>query len=437
MEMAKSRRKKKKKSGIGWIIGVFAFLLLWLACMSGAAWFYLGPDKKEQPKQAAKSQAAPSKEEEAKLLAAGAKLALSSPPLDSLGKVTDLENKKIGSGSLYSLVWMGDSDQGLVLAEKAVQDAWRAKGGGVRVGVLYPDHAEDGERVRMVAGMTEIPVVEVLLKRSHKPEPAPKPPPTTRPAPKPNDYGGKDNTVAPAPDKVPPPKRPAPPRPAGGSKPRIAIIIDDIGNNMHDLEALLKIPVKLTFSVLPYERYTKSACERLAGGGQEIMLHMPMQPMSYPEADPGEGALLLTMNGKQIAGAMERALKAVPMAKGMNNHMGSAFTAEPERLDIALSLLKKRGLFFVDSRTSSRSEAYNVAVKLGLPAASRDVFLDHDQNRERIEGQLVSLAAAASERGYALGIGHPYPETIAVLSEKLPLLKSHGYEFVHASELVR
>ncbi len=221
------------------------------------------------------------------------------------------------------------------------------------------------------------------------------------------------------------------------SEAKIAIIIDDVGNELGSLETLLAVPVPLTFSVLPHAARTAESLRMLERSGAEVMLHLPMQPASHPETYPGDGALLLSMDEGQIKTKVEEALAKVPGAMGVNNHMGSAFTADARCMRAVLGVLRERGLFFVDSRTTAQTKGHSMALRMGVPAAERSVFLDNHQDTSSIMASLLALGRTAELEGEAIGIGHPYPETVAVLQEKLPQMKAAGYHFVHASELVK
>ena len=230
---------------------------------------------------------------------------------------------------------------------------------------------------------------------------------------------------------------PPPAQPPAHAHAKIAIIIDDIGNDLAPLNELLAIDVTLTFSVLPDLPHSRDAVDRLTRAGAPIMLHMPMEPVDFANQSPGPGALLLGMNADQIQRRMEDALERVPGARGFNNHMGSAFTTDAAGMEVVLTVAKEHGLFFIDSKTTGGSVGLSLAKKLGVPAAERQVFLDHTPDPEIIRTQLKELARKAAKNGIAVGIGHPYPETIAVLKAELPALAAKGYEFVPVEEAVK
>lgn len=223
----------------------------------------------------------------------------------------------------------------------------------------------------------------------------------------------------------------APPAEGG----RVALVIDDLGRSVDDLHALEGLSVPLSYAVLPFEEQTPEVVAELRQRGAEILLHLPMEPAGAAK-DPGPGALRLGMTPEQLRQSTLAALQAVPGASGVNNHMGSGLSADEPSMTTILGVLSSRGLFFLDSRTSAQSVAYRVATRLGLPAAERQVFLDPDPSPEAIRAQFHRLLGLARTRGAAVAIGHPLPETLAILEEEVPKAKALGYEFVPVSYLL-
>ena len=223
------------------------------------------------------------------------------------------------------------------------------------------------------------------------------------------------------------------------TKPKIVIIVDDIGLSKRYIDDLLKIPVNLNLAVLPNLPHSKYAAERANNKGWEVLLHLPMEPKhtsGYSGIDAGENALLTGLSKSQILNLLEENLSSVPYIKGVNNHMGSKFTESSELMNLVLKRVKKDGLFFIDSKTSPRSQGYIQAKKLGIKTAERDIFLDNGKEGEKqIRSKINQLLKISKKQGFAVGICHPYPQTIRVLSDMLP--KLNGYvEFVFASEVV-
>lgn len=215
---------------------------------------------------------------------------------------------------------------------------------------------------------------------------------------------------------------------------RIALVIDDLGHTVEELRPLEGLGVPVSYSVLPYEDQTPEVVAELRRRGAEILLHLPMEPKNGE--DPGPGALLQGMGDDELREKTVAALQAVPGAVGVNNHMGSLLSAEEGPMTAVLRVLARRGLFFLDSRTSADSVGYKVATRLGIPAAERQVFLDGEATPEAIQTQFQRLLALARTRGSAIAIGHPHPETLAALEREVPKAREEGYEFVPVSYLM-
>jgi polysaccharide deacetylase 2 family uncharacterized protein YibQ len=217
--------------------------------------------------------------------------------------------------------------------------------------------------------------------------------------------------------------------------PLVAIIIDDLGYDKKIALKLSKLNARLTFSILPFSPFQKSIARLSREKGFGIMLHLPMEPLEYPNIDPGPGTLLTSMTPDQLTRQLEKDLDAVPYIRGVNNHMGSKMTAESGQMYQIFSILKKRGLYFVDSRTTAETLCIPSARLFQIPFAQRDIFLDHRVEVEFIRKQLKELVRIAQRNGYAVGIGHPHSLTYQVLHEMLPDLRKK-IRLVPASEIV-
>lgn len=215
---------------------------------------------------------------------------------------------------------------------------------------------------------------------------------------------------------------------------RVALVIDDLGRSVGDLQPLEELDVPVTYAVLPFAEETLQVVAELHRRRAEILLHLPMEPENGE--DPGPGALRQGMTDEELREKTLAALQAVPGAVGVNNHMGSLLSAEEGPMTTVLGVLAEKGLFFLDSRTSARSVAFQVARRLGIPAAERQVFLDGDPAPEAIRGQFERLLGLARAHGAAIAIGHPHPDTLAVLREEVPKARALGYEFVPVSYLL-
>jgi uncharacterized protein len=226
------------------------------------------------------------------------------------------------------------------------------------------------------------------------------------------------------------------PHKAPGKLPKIAIIIDDIGYDKAIAKKFLGLNVVLTFSILPYSPYEKSIARSVHSKGYDVMLHLPMEPDEYPSINPGPGALLTSMTPDQLINQLNKDLDAFPFIKGVNNHMGSKLTTESPQLNQIFSVLKEKGLFFIDSRTTPDTHCKPSAELFKVPFAQKDVFIDHIPNPEIIRKQILRLILIAVSHGEAVGIGHPHPETYDILRQMLPELEKKA-TLVRASDIVR
>lgn len=220
-----------------------------------------------------------------------------------------------------------------------------------------------------------------------------------------------------------------------GPKPLIAIIIDDMGYDKNMAERFIGLDSSLTLSILPHSPFTGEIAEAAHQAGLEVMLHLPMEPVEYPDIDPGPGVLLKEMSPDDLIRQLEKNIAGVPHIRGVNNHMGSRLTAESVQLYQIFSVLKKKGLFFIDSCTTERSLCRPSAGKLQVPFAQRDVFLDNSLSAADIKRQIDVLLEIAYHKGRAVGIAHPHPETLRALERHLPALKKQA-RLVPASRLV-
>ncbi len=220
-----------------------------------------------------------------------------------------------------------------------------------------------------------------------------------------------------------------------GGLPRIALIIDDLGYDRDMAMAFFQIDLPLTFSVLPIAPYSDAIVQEASRRGRELMLHLPLEPKNYPSLNPGPGALLTDMDETEIRRALEAHLSRVAGSRGVNHHMGSYFTERRDKMGIVLRELKKRSLFYIDSRTTKETVALEMARKMGLPSARRHVFLDNELSPRRIRFQMERLLGMARRSGTAIGIAHPHEETLQVIKEYQHRLEKN-VKVIPASELV-
>jgi polysaccharide deacetylase 2 family uncharacterized protein YibQ len=223
-----------------------------------------------------------------------------------------------------------------------------------------------------------------------------------------------------------------------GPRGQVALIMDDMGNSLETLDELIALGRPLTISVLPYSAHAAETARIAHEKGLEVLLHLPLESVNNHEAMAGtEGLIMAMMTEPAIVASFEASYDRVPFATGTNNHMGSRFTAERDLMRAILRPIKEKGLFFVDSRTTAKTVALDEARRMGIPATERDVFLDADEDRGRIRGRLIELLQKARKKGRAVGICHPFPETLAVLKSSLFLIDSYNLEAVLVSRLVR
>lgn len=215
---------------------------------------------------------------------------------------------------------------------------------------------------------------------------------------------------------------------------RLAIIIDDVGYNLALGKRTADLNGDFTLSVLPFTPHGVELAQRAHQRGKEIMLHAPMSNRhNYPL---GRGGLVSGMQRADFLKVLRQNLADIPHIQGVNNHMGSQLTEQAEPMRWLMEELKMRGLYFVDSRTSAQTQALMMAEEIQLPSRKRDVFLDDKRTRSNIQYQLLRALKMAQQRGSAIAIGHPYPETLAELEHLQPLLNQYQVRLVKTSQLM-
>ena len=229
---------------------------------------------------------------------------------------------------------------------------------------------------------------------------------------------------------------PKPTRQQVSRSPRLAIIIDDVGSDESAVDAIFALHYPLTLSVLPNHPHSSEIAEEAYRRGYQVMLHLPME--SQANEAPETQELRPWMSSAEVSRMLGEMLRNVPHAAGVNNHQGSLATSDPRLMAELMPLLRARNLFFIDSRTIAATVAYDTAERDGVRSAYRNVpFLDDIQQESAIHHQVEIAIHGAKEKGEAIVIGHPHPETLRVLREFLPQLKSQGVELVPVSALVR
>jgi polysaccharide deacetylase 2 family uncharacterized protein YibQ len=216
-------------------------------------------------------------------------------------------------------------------------------------------------------------------------------------------------------------------------QPAIAIIIDDLGNQWQYSQRALALHKDITLAILPFSPFGERLAQLAEYHGREVILHAPMEPLAHPAWRDG---LRRGMSEQELRHSLANMLDNLPTVRGVNNHMGSALTQERTPMDWVMRELAQRDLYFIDSRTSPGSQALASARQHAIPSARRDVFLDNVRSPDAILAQFNTLVRLAHKRGQAIAIGHPYPETLAVLEQTLPQLGERGVRLVPASHLL-
>jgi uncharacterized protein len=218
------------------------------------------------------------------------------------------------------------------------------------------------------------------------------------------------------------------------SVPVIAIVIDDFGNSLKNLEDFCQLEIPVTLAVLPKLPYSEKSAKKASESGQEVIMHLPLE--NYSGKNPGPGTIKTGMSIDEISRSFEESLSTIPGAVGFNNHEGSKATEDEELMQILMKLAKKHNLFYLDSRTSSKSTGFETASREGIPAAKRHVFLDNEDKQEYITEQIQILVNKAKKEGSAVGIGHCRRNTYLAIKEMIPKIREENVEFVFVSELV-
>jgi hypothetical protein len=236
----------------------------------------------------------------------------------------------------------------------------------------------------------------------------------------------------------PPPAMPEQPKPPEAPY-RVALVIDDVGENYRLFKELEALEAPITYAILPFQTYSVKIAEEIhAKDCGEIILHLPLEPWNSGNHSMNHGTLLTSMDREELLEHLERNISAVPHLAGVSNHMGSKFTEDGDKMEILLEALREKELYFLDSRTSKKTVGYARAKKMQLKTARRDLFLDSTHDQRFVEMQLQKILPLVQRRGGKLiVIGHPHQNTISTLKEYLPLLKEQGVAIVPLSELVQ
>jgi polysaccharide deacetylase 2 family uncharacterized protein YibQ len=226
------------------------------------------------------------------------------------------------------------------------------------------------------------------------------------------------------------------PAPIAGDRPRVAVVLDDLGLDRVRTAAAIRLPGPLTLSFMTYADDLPQQTAAAQRAGHELLLHVPMEAVDRHE-DPGPQALYTSLSRDQIVERLRWGLGRFDGFVGINNHMGSKFTADAQSMAPVIEELRARGLLFLDSRTTAKSVGFRLAAADGVPRAARDVFLDDDLAPAVIARQLAEAEQVARRHGSAIAIGHAHDATLAALRRWLPTLAEKGFDLVPLSAVVR
>jgi uncharacterized protein len=226
----------------------------------------------------------------------------------------------------------------------------------------------------------------------------------------------------------------APKKKPATNLPRLAIILDDLGSDRAAAEEIFAMHYPLTISVLPNHEHSREIADEAEQRGYEVMLHLPMQ--SVANEAPEKDELRPGMTAQQVQSMLNEMIDSIPNAVGVNNHQGSQATSDSALMQELMPALRRKSLFYIDSRTTAATVAFDAAKQAGVPAAFRNVpFLDDVQDTAAIQKQLQLALRGAKEKKSAVAIGHPHAATLAALREFLPTVRKNGVELVFASDL--
>lgn len=238
-----------------------------------------------------------------------------------------------------------------------------------------------------------------------------------------------------------PPRALEPPLPQGRPLPhaparaRLAIVIDDLGHSLGETRRFLALGYPLTYSILPDVPHARDSAALVRAAGGQYIIHLPMQPFDYPRENPGPYPLLLSQSLAETAHRLDEYLQTLPNAIGASNHMGSAYTYNRARMQLVQRTLARHHLFFLNSRTSATPVPAEVAHARGYRYLARDVFLDNSLNERKIARAFREAVRVALRHGHAIAIGHPHPQTFAVLKRLMPRLAGEGVTPVTLADL--
>ena len=228
-----------------------------------------------------------------------------------------------------------------------------------------------------------------------------------------------------------------PQKPEPGIKGIIGLVIDDFGYRNDEIsDGFLELDARLTYAVIPGHRHSTSFGQKAVESGYEVIVHMPMENTGKTYGEE-EFVLMTAMDSETIQRRINNAIKDIPNAIGMNNHQGSKATSDSKTMTVLASVLKDRGKYFIDSRTSPLTIGEKTMISFGVPTARRNIFLDNNNDLDKIEEQMNKLANSAKKNGVAVGLGHARKNTLSVIEKVVPNLLDKGFVFQFASQIVK
>lgn len=220
------------------------------------------------------------------------------------------------------------------------------------------------------------------------------------------------------------------------ASPKVAIVIDDFGYSLNNVDQVFAIKEKVTFSVLPNLKYSRQIAGAARAKGYEVILHMPMEAKSK-SVQPEKNTIMTSMSSKEVVSRLKSALDSVPGAIGVSNHTGSKATGDSKVMAAVINYLNGRKLYFFDSFVTEDSVCRDVSRAAGVRSARRDFFLDNSTDIAAIEKQVAALKSFAFKNGRAIAVCHDRKNTVKVLAKAMPAMADEGVRFVPLSEMVR
>jgi hypothetical protein len=230
-------------------------------------------------------------------------------------------------------------------------------------------------------------------------------------------------------------KKPTPAPPKARNK--IALIVDDMGYSLDAIREICSLNKSLTVAILPFSPLGKETAHIAQQNHLQVILHLPLESLNNTyDNNNTQGIIHTGMSQEEIAQTIQLSLSQIPFIVGVNTHMGSKITSDREMMHAILAQLQGKELYFIDSRTTARSVAFDIAQEMSIPSGYRQVFLDSEINKDFIKSQLIELFQLAQTKGKAIGICHPSQETLDVLKENLHLAQEYDIEPVFVSEII-